>query len=198
MRLEGRLSGHFLTRVVLLVGGLGLVFLLWVGGLALSAYQTREAVAPSADILRTAVTDTRVTSDTVVLGADTIAAARKAGYWVQVLDESGDEIAQSARPADAPVHYTPGGLVLARQKPATVGMAKISTWVETIDSRELTFILGRSVEESPSGPQVYLGGDAPVSQPRLWMLMVALLAERLLSSAPRGSLAEHWRDRWCT
>ncbi|PKQ38209.1 MAG: hypothetical protein CVT59_02995 [Actinobacteria bacterium HGW-Actinobacteria-1] len=186
MRLEGRLSGHFLGRVALLVGGLGFVFLLWLGGLAFSAFQTREAAAPPSDILRTAAEVTRVTSDTVTLDAETVAAVTEGGYWLQVLDERGDEVTRVAAPADVPTHFTPGGLVLARQNPRTIGQAKVSTWVETIGGREITFVLGQEIGPEPAGPDIYVGADRPVSQRTLWLMMVLLLgggAAAVLGSA---------------
>lgn len=178
MKLEGRLTGHFLARVVLLVAGLGLVFLLWVGGLAFSALlQTREeASAPPTTILRTAADITHADGDEIVLDPQTIDALADGGYWLQVLDENGDEVVHYARPEGVPVHYTPGGLVLYRTKPAEIGQQKLSTWVETIGDRELTFVLGTPRSTEASGPRIYLGGDEPVTQPALWVLMAALLA----------------------
>ncbi|KAF0207166.1 MAG: hypothetical protein FD171_1929 [Actinobacteria bacterium] len=175
MKLEGRLSGHFLARVALLVGALGLVFLLWLGGLVFTALQERQGEVYPASILGDAAVDTHVTNGSVVLGATTVSAVRAEGYWLQVLDEHGDEVTQVDRPADAPRRFTPGGLVLARQRPASIGQAKISTWVDTIGGRELTFVLGKEVSQIPGGPQVYLGGDRPVSQRTLWVLLVCLL-----------------------
>lgn len=176
MRLEGRLTGHFLARVVLLVAGLGLVFFLWLGGLAFSAlvHTRQEATAPPITILRTAADITHAEGDAITLDPQTTAALAEGGYWLQVLDENGDELAQYQRPDEVPTHYTPGGLVLYRSQPGDIGQQKLSTWVETVDGRELTFVLGASRPET-GGPSVYLGGDEPVTQPTLWVLMVALV-----------------------
>lgn len=176
MKLEGRLTGHFLARVVLLVTALGFVFVTWLGMVAFTALFQGQPDTSSAPvtILRTAAGTTRAEGDTVVLDPQTLDALAEGGYWLQVLDENGNEIAQSGRPDEVPTHYTPGGLVLYRSQPGDIGQQKLSTWVETVDGRELTFVLGASRAEA-GGPRVYLGGDEPVTQSTLWVLMMALL-----------------------
>ncbi|MHB8925499.1 MAG: hypothetical protein ACYC5I_09410 [Coriobacteriia bacterium] len=161
MRLEGRLTGHFLTRVVLLVGGLGFVFLAWIGALAFSAYQTREAAMPPTDVLRDAAGSVRAVDGAVSIDGTTTAAVKDGGYWLQVLDERGDELAEVDRPDGVPTHYTPGGLVLYRSRPSRIGQKSIATWVEIVDGRELTFVLGDAQQERLGGRRSTLAGMPP-------------------------------------
>lgn len=177
MKLEGRLTGHFLARVVLLVAALGFVFVVWLGMVAFSALFQGPPDTSSAPvtILRTAAGITHEESGTVTLDQQTIDALAEGGYWLQVLDENGDELAQYGRPEGVPTHYTPGGLVLYRSQPGDIGQQKVATWVEAVDGRELTFVLGQPRPSEPNGPRIYLGGDEPVTQSTLWVLMTALL-----------------------
>lgn len=177
MKLEGRLTGHFLARVAMLLGGLGLVFMAWIAGLALTAWQANTTAVPPTNVLRSASRDTTVTpSGAVTLSAATSKAVADGGFWMQVLDERGDEVASTAgRPATVPRHYTPGGLVLDRQSPDRIGQRGVYTWVETLAGRELTFVLGRPGAR-PQGPFTLVSSsfDTP-SQSTLYLLWVGLL-----------------------
>lgn len=178
MRLGGRLTGHFLGRVALMIAGLGLVFLLWVGALAFFALEANDGVGIGpANIVREAARTTTVATDAVTLAPKLVADAARAGVWVQVLDENGTEITSTARPARVPTHYTPGRLVLFRQTPGADGLGQraVATWVDTIAGRELTFVAGRP--GSPAkGPTILIGSGANSPSPRTVILLsLALL-----------------------
>jgi len=175
MRLQGRLTGHFLGRVALMLAGLAMVFGVWLAGLAAAAWQANRQAVPPSNILRAASRTTVVTTGTVTVATETVRAVRRAGMWLQVLDEGGDEVAQVDRPSTMPRRFTPGGLVMAKQFPAKVGMRGIYTWVESVGGRELTFVLGRA-GAPPQGPSILIApnADSP-SQTTLWLLMIGLM-----------------------
>lgn len=156
MRLQGRLTGHFLGRVVVLIGGLGTLFVIWLIGVSIETDQIRVNRPTPVSILRDAAADTTLTATgEVVLSAETSTAVQGSGYWLQVLDETGTVIAAMAAPEAVPEHYTPGNLVLYRQSPTKIGQRAIYTWAETIGGRDLTFVLGKP--EDDSAVTVYLG-----------------------------------------
>lgn len=178
MRLGGRLTGHFLARVALMLAGLGMVFLLWIAALAFVTLGANRGIGVGpADLVRRAADGTTLTAGAVVLPSDVVADARRAGIWLQVLDENGTEITQTGRPAQIPTHYTPGELVLFRQAPNSygIGQRSISTWVETVGGRELTFVSGQP-GSPPQGPAILLNSRADSPSPRTVLLLsVALL-----------------------
>lgn len=110
--LRGRLTGHFLARVFVLIVALSAVFMIWLGVVAYTLVQTNrgQQVTPPTTMLREAVADTTLTPD----GAPSIAARTRArlvrqGQWLQVLDESGTVSAEANAPRGLPRHYSPGG-----------------------------------------------------------------------------------------
>lgn len=176
MKLTGRLTGHFLGRVALLVGGLGLVFLLWGGGLLFVLFQANRVDVAPKDVLRQAARTTTITGSGVALSPQTVSAAKRGGYWLQVLDENGAEITSTARPTNIPRHYTPGALVLDRQSPGANGLGQklIATWVQTVGGRELTFVLGLPGQQ-PQGPFAMLNGRTNSPSPRTLLALFAAL-----------------------
>ncbi|HEY5548388.1 MAG TPA: HAMP domain-containing sensor histidine kinase [Coriobacteriia bacterium] len=177
MRLRGRLTGHFLGRVALMLAGLGLVFLVWAVALTIAVSQANKGGIGAAAVLTDAAGTLTVKGKGAVLPTETIAAAQRGGYWIQVLDENGYEIAQAGRPAKIPRHYTPGMLVLYRQSPGSNGLGQrsISTWVDTIQGRELTLVLGEPGTQ-PQGPATLINRATESPSPRtILLLSVALL-----------------------
>lgn len=180
MRLGGRLTGHFLARVALLLAALGTVFLGWIVVVSVFTFTANRTTEGSgvgtSQLVREASTETTVLPDgRVALSAKMIADAKRAGAWVQVLDEEGVEETSTARPAGVPMHYTPGELVLYRQQPTKLGMRSVSTWAVEIGRRDLTLVVGTS-GESRSGPAVLL--DKRITSPRpgtIWSLLLGLL-----------------------
>lgn len=179
MRLGGRLTGHFLTRVAMMIGGLGTVFLLWILSLAFLTLQANEgsSVLPAA-LVKRAAQETTITAGRVVLPPAVVAEAARAGIWLQVLDENGDEITATPKPAKIPTHYEPGRLVLYRQAPGSDGLGQrsISTWFDTVGGRNLTFVAG--VPGTPvQGPAILMNGRTDSPSPRTVLLLsLALLA----------------------
>jgi len=180
MKLGGRLTGHFLARVALLLTALGAVFLVWIliaSYLTVQANSTGAGVG-SAQIVREAASETTVGPDgALVLSPKLIADAARAGIWVQVLDENGDEVTQTGRPANIPTHYTPGKLVLYRQQPGSDGLDQrsISSWAATIGGHDLTFVAGLP-GSAPSGPSIMLNSRVNSPEPpTFWTLLAGLL-----------------------
>jgi len=177
MRLRGRLTGHFLGRVALMLTGLGLVFLVWAVALTLAVSEANNGGVRAAGVLADAAGTLAVKGKDATLSTDTIDAAKRDGYWIQVLDENGYEIAQAGRPAKIPRHYTPGMLVLYRQAPGSNGLGQrsIATWVDTIHGRELTFVLGQPGTQ-PQGPATLINRATESPSPRtILLLSIALL-----------------------
>lgn len=179
MKLGGRLTGHFLGRVALMIGGLGLLFLVWIvafSALTIRANQSEAGVSTS-QIVREAAKETTLAADgSVVLQPKLIADSQHAGIWVQVLDENGTEVTQTSRPAQVPTHYTPGKLVLYHQNPRSDGLrqASISTWAGKLGTRDLTWVAGLP-GAPPSGPMVLINNrvNSP-SANTFWLMLLAL------------------------
>lgn len=178
MRIEGRLTGHFLLRVALMLAALGGVFLMWIAALAYVTYDANAPVVagPAAIVKRVALGATSL-DGTLTLPAAAMAEARRGGVWVQVLDESGNEVTSTGRPATMPTRYSPGKLVLYRQTPSYGGSGQraISTWLETVGGREYTFVAG--VPGKPAqGPSILLNNRVTSPSPGTVLAMsLALL-----------------------
>ncbi len=179
MRLGGRLTGHFLARVALLLVALGAVFLGWI--LVLSYFtigpgNTQATRVGTSQIVRQAAQETTLSADgRPVFSEDLVADAAEAGIWLQVLDESGVEIASTPRPADVPSRYTPGQLVLYRQTPGEIDQQSVSTWATRLGTRDLTFVAGMP-RSSDSAPALFVGKRVVNPEPpTIWTLLGALL-----------------------
>lgn len=179
MRLGGRLTGHFLARVALLLVALGTVFLAWI--LVVSYYtvgagNTQDTRVGTSQIVRQAAQEATLSAAGLpALSKDVTAEAAAAGVWVQVLDESGAEITSTPHPASVPVRYTPGQLVLYRQTPGEIGQQSVSTWATRLGTRDLTFVAGMP-RSSGSAPALFLGKRVVNPEPpTLWTLLGVLL-----------------------
>lgn len=180
MRLGGRLTRHFLMRVALLLMALGAVFLAWI--LVVAYFTTNTGQSETAigtnQIVREAARETTLSAGgTPEFSKKLVTDSERAGVWVQVLDENGDELVQTGKPAHIPTHFTPGGLVLLRQTPRANNMRQsaVSTWVTDIGGRELTFVAGLPLNADGT-PTVVIGGrTSGASPPTFWALFFGLL-----------------------
>jgi signal transduction histidine kinase len=184
VKLGGRLTGHFLLRVALLVAGLGLLFLAWAGVLTLTVLEANrnvDSVQP-ATALAVASDTATLTANGVVLSTKSVADAKAGGYWIQVLDEQGNEVTQTGRPAAIPRHYTPGALVYARQAPGSVHQRRVATWFSKVNGRELTYVLG--IPGRPAqGPTIFFGSqlDSPSTRTVLELFAALLVGGALVT-----------------
>ncbi len=145
MRLQGRLTGHFLKRVALLIGALGTVFIVWgVILLANSGHLSVREYTPLQLLEQAEEGATLTPEGDLALSAETSATILDGAHWLQVLDEDGAVISDIKAPEAAQDHYTPGELVLYRQSPERIGQAALHTWMATVEDRSFTFVLGQS------------------------------------------------------
>lgn len=148
--LRGRLTGHFLGRVFLLLVLLACVFMAWLAVVAFSLVQLNrgQRLTPPTTMLRDAVSDTTVTAgDGVAIGERTRQRLERQGQWLQVLDASGRVIGSVDAPKKLPARYSAGRLVQIRLRPAEIGMLQVFTWYGDVGGRELTYVLGKAGAE---------------------------------------------------
>lgn len=151
MKLQGRLTGHFLKRVALLIGGLGFVFILWIAFLVLQSGHLSDIDRTPVQLLEEAEAGaTRTPAGGVALSAETSEAIATGPYWFQILDTNGTVVSGIDAPDTLPTHYTPGELVLYRQSPERIGQIALHTWATAIEGHEYTFVLGQP-QESVTG-----------------------------------------------
>lgn len=151
MKLQSRLTGHFLKRVAMLLGGLAFVFVLWLVFLILQSGHLSDIDQTPITILEDAEAGaTLMPSGEIVFSAETSRAIEAGPYWLQVLDASGTLVSSIDAPDTLPAHYTPGELVLYRQSPERIGQVALHTWATAIDGQPYTLILGQP-EESVTG-----------------------------------------------
>jgi len=145
VRIHGRLTGHFLKRVALLIGALGTVFIVWgVILLANSGHLSVREYTPLQLLEQAEAGATLTPEGDLALSAETSATVLNGAHWLQVLDEDGTVISSIKAAETLPDHYTPGELVLYRQSPERIGQVALHTWMATIDGRSFTFVLGQS------------------------------------------------------
>lgn len=144
MRLHGRLTGQFLKRVALLIGGLASVFVLWLGFIVVQSGHMSDIDRTPVMLLEEAEAGATLTpSGDVVLSAETSAAIAAGPYWMQVVDEAGSVVSDIDAADTLPTHYTPGELVLYRQSPERIDQVALHTWATAIGDRQYTFVLGQ-------------------------------------------------------
>lgn len=179
MRLGGRLTGHFLARVALLLAALGTVFLAWI---IVASYLTLGGggdqgtrVGTSQIVREISDTATMTAQGELRLDESVLARARSSAIWVQVLDERGIEMTATTLPADVPSSYTPGQLVFYRQTPGEIGQQAVSTWAASLGGRDLTFVAG--LPRGATGtPSVFVGKRVITPEPpTFWVLFAGLL-----------------------
>lgn len=177
--LRGRLTGHFLGRVFLLLVVLAFVFMAWITIVVVSLLQPGGGgrATPPTTLLRDAAVDTTFTANGFVLADRSRKRLAEQGMWLQVLDESGEVVGSADAPARLPGRYTAGRLVHIRQKPAELGAQQVFTWYETVGGRELTYLLGKD-GESPKPPYLSFGtyGAQPSRTSTLALMAGFLLA----------------------
>lgn len=177
MRLQGRLTGQFLSRVIVLIGFLGVVFLGWLVWVTMQSGDIHYSTPSPVEVLRAAAAETTLTAEGQVAVTETGAAAvREGGFWLQVLDEGGSAVAAVDAPGDAPAHYTPGYLAYYHQTPSKIGQDGVYTWVADVGGRSLTLVLGDPKGAAPRnalyfGPVVTEPESATISD--LLVLVVA-------------------------
>jgi len=154
-----RLAWHFLLQTLALVAAV-IVFAVAATLLYLNRTPTNGlTVARAADrLLSGAPAATAVAGDRVRVAAPTLAAVRRQGGWLQVLDRTGRVIYAYRAPAGLPGHYTPGELVYARLDPGQFGYA-VYTWFATVHGQSLTWVFGAPKAALTSGRSrwFYLG-----------------------------------------
>jgi len=151
MKLQGRLTSHFLKRVALLIGGLGFVFILWLAFLVLQSGHLSDIDRTPVQLLKRAEAGaTRTPAGGVALSTETYEAIAGGPYWLQVLDANGTVVLDIDAPDSLPTHYTPGELVLFRQSPGRIDQIALHTWATAVEGEEYTLVLGQP-EESVTG-----------------------------------------------
>lgn len=150
MRLTGRLGGHFLRQVFVLLMALGTVFIVWAvvsSVWVLNAERGGSTVSTTpAVVLSTAEqSTTRSAEGSITVGEDALARVDELQGWLQVLDAEGHEIYAYAKPSEVPTYYPAGRLVYLRNSPGEIGQRQLSTWYST-EAGELTWVFGTPVE----------------------------------------------------
>lgn len=178
MKIQGRLIGHFLKRVALLIGALGLVFMIWLVLLVVQAGRLSDMERTPAMLLKEAENGATLTpTGEVALSAETSAAIAQGPYWLQVLDAGGDVVSAIDAAETVPRHYTPGELVLYRRSPERIDQIALHTWATAIEDREYTLVLGQPEETVTQriGDYAFTRGGATVLS-----LIVLMLAGMLV------------------
>ena len=171
MSLRTRFAGLFVGRVFALMVALGLVFFAWgVGSVIwMTATNQRSSVSP-VQLLEAIEAATTVSEEgSVTVAPGVLRRVDKEGVWLQVLDRGGDEVFAHRRPEDVPGHYSPGALVMYRQRPDKIGQASLFTWAGDADKGELTWMLG--VQKGRKTPWPQLPGVQPTPTEMAWSLL---------------------------
>ncbi len=169
MTLRGRFARLFVSRVFALMLVLGLAFLVWgIGSLVWLTLGDQPGSDPSegptspVQILEKVQAATSVSAEgSVTVAPQALEPLEELGFWLQVLDERGDEIFAWDRPAGVPRHHAPGELVLYRQNPREIEQASVYSWFSSSGGRKLTWVLGRPVGVSNPWPGVRVTSRTP-------------------------------------
>jgi signal transduction histidine kinase len=150
--LRSRLAGQFLWRLVVMLMALTALFFVWLAALGVTVLlsENYDNSAPGR-FIRDVVAATRTADGTATLAPEQRDQLRRAGAWLQVLDKSGREILSVDRPAQVPIAYAPGQLVMLRVSSGRYGQRQVMTWFEQRGGQDVTWVVGRPIPKSGPG-----------------------------------------------
>ncbi|WP_374963146.1 ATP-binding protein [Lysinibacillus sp. RS5] len=163
MKLKNRVAYYFISRIfwLMLTWSLLIVITIVFFSFFLGYNKTESTQLSISDVVEhTSVVDQKLTISSKIKDA-----LLKNKMWMQILDENGDEIVSFNKPQNIKEHYTPGELVSDYLYPAKKGY-QLSTWYKTIDSQNLTWVLGKPM--SNNNPFFYWVNN-------LWILSIMII-----------------------
>ncbi len=142
MKLRNRIAFHFVSRLFLLL--LCWITLLFLCIITLSIFfnQKQESTAVSIEEI---VNATSKQGEKIKVEKSVLQSIANHELWLQILDENGRELFSTNKPSSIPKKYTPGLLVSNYMYPAKSGY-HLSTWYDTIDSQQLTWVIGEKIK----------------------------------------------------
>ena len=163
MKLKNRVAYFFISRLFWLMFTWSLLIVITI--VFFSFFLGQNKTESARLTISNAVEHTSVVDQKLTISSKIKDALLKNKMWIQILDENGDEIFSFNKPQNIKEHYTPGELVSDYLYPAKKGY-QLSTWYKTIDSQNLTWVLGKPM--SNNNPFFYWVNN-------LWMLSIMII-----------------------